>query len=245
MISVAPVIPQQNRFALLLIGAPKSGKTNLAFQFPRPKFIDCDMNLESALRRQPSKQYQRLLVDFDEQGNEVALDMRWPRLLALVNKDWNSDTYDTLVIDSMTKIRNYLQDYLLSRTTATKDLVIGGEKMMTINHWGPYAVLMQRFVSGLRKIPKYVIVTAHLHSEKDETDGKWLFKPAIGGQSEDTLAGIFTDLWCCEAQPASGGVKYTVRTVPSARIVLGNTLNLPESYTFSWDDFKKRMDVFK
>lgn len=234
-------IPQQNRFSLLLIGAPKSGKTNLAFQFPRPKFIDCDLNLDAAIRRQPKQLYQRLVVDYDEKGNEVPLDMRWLRLLALVEHGWKGDDYDTLVIDSITKVRNYLQDYLLSRTTATKDLIIGGEKMMTINHWGPYAVLMQRFVSQLRKIPKYVIVIAHIHSDKDEATGRWLFKPAIGGQSEDTLAGLFTDLWCCEPQITSGGIKYTVRTVPTSQMILGNTLNLPENYIFDWNDFKKRL----
>jgi hypothetical protein len=240
----------QNRFALLLIGSPKSGKTNLAFEFPKPLFLDCDMNIDAATRRHPkmveNTDYKRLIVDYDGE-REIPLSKRWPRLLRLLEENWKDPAWDTLVIDSMTKIRNYLCDYLISETSAVKDLIIGGEKMMTINHWGPYATLMMRFVSSLRRVPKYVIFTAHIHSEKDESSGRWVFKPAVGGQSEDTIAGLFTDVWCCETQVTAStpqcpdGVHYLVRTVPTPQMVLGNSLGLPANFTFDFETFKKKI----
>ena len=237
----------QNDFALLLVGRPKSGKTNVAFTFPNILYYDLDMNLESAIRRHPEKKdYSRVIIDYDiTTGNEVPLDMRWAKLVQHLEASWKDPKYKTIVVDGLTKVRQYLCDFLVSQPSAVKDLIIGGQKMMTQSHWGPYAVLLQRFISGLRRIDKYIICCSHIHDDKDDATGRWFTKPAIGGQSEDTLPGIFTDVWQCEARPSAAGADYYVRTVPTAQMVLGNTLELLPEWKFDFSEFKRRLDKYK
>ena len=46
-----------NTFACLLVGEPKTGKTNVAMGFPDPWFLDLDLNLASAVRRTTAKKF--------------------------------------------------------------------------------------------------------------------------------------------------------------------------------------------
>jgi len=238
-------MPNLNKFALLLVGDPKSRKTSLCVQFPKPLIIDCDNNLDGVLRFYPKLEVKRFVVDYDEKDNKVPLQLRWPRFLKLLEDNWKDPWAETFIIDSMTKVRSYLCDYIVEQASSQKDLVIGGLKMMTQSHWGPYATMIQRMVSDLRRIPKYVIVTAHVSKDKDESTGRWLFKPSIGGQSENTIAGLFTDVWYAGYTVGADGVKYNVRTEPTPQMTLGNSLGLPPNYEFSWPEFQKRMEAFK
>lgn len=236
----------QNDFALLLCGRPKSGKTNVAFTFPEILYYDLDMNLESAIRRQRDKRdFTRVFIDFDEKGNEVPVHMRWTRLCEHMRANVLKPQFKTVVLDSATKLRVYLSDWLVSQPSAVKDLIIGGQKMMTHNHWGPYAVLMQRFLTDLRRLDKYVIVCSHIHDDKDDNTSRWFTKPVFGGQTEDTAPGIFTDVWLCETRPSSTGADYYVRTVPTSQMVLGNTLELAPEWKFNFTELKQRLDKYK
>ena len=238
------------KVALMLVGAPKTGKTTIAMAFPNPYIINADNNLGYAVSKYPGKTFWFDTPDLDEKDQPVPPEKRWLRLCALLSENATKPEVDTIVLDSMTKIGDYLSDFLVMQSSAVKDLIIGGMKCMTVNHWYPFSILMKRLVSGIRATGKHIVVVCHEKTDKDEVLGTLLYKPALSGQSADTLGGLFTDVWRTEVtvgQPTPTcptGVLYHIRTMPQTRFSgLGNSFNLPPDYVFTWEDFAKRLEV--
>lgn len=238
------------RIALMLVGAPKTGKTTVAMAFPRPYIINADNNLDYAVSKYPGKEFGYDTPDQDDLGKEIKPELRWLRLCALLAENATKPQFDTIIVDSMTKVSDYLTDYLVNQNTSTKDLVVGGIRVMSLNLWYPYAILLKRLVSGLRATGKHIICVCHEKTDKDEVLGTLLYKPNLSGQSSDTLGGLFTDVWRTEVtvgqptQTNSTGIKYQVRTMPQSRFSgLGNSFNLPPDYIFTWADFANRLEI--
>ena len=236
-------------FALFLLGAPKTGKTTCAMSFPTPYFLDCEGNLQAAARRYPGKKFFYDRVDIDETGKEIDERFRWDRAMKLLLDAAKDPRIETIVVDTLNRLSEWLCIKLvLDPQQATKPLVIGGTACMTQSHWFPFSTMLRKFIGALRSIPnKLIVVNCHEKIEKDEVLGTLLYKPAIGGQNADTIAGMFTDVWRCESQVCQptkdnpNGVRYIVRTVPTPRMQLGNSFNLPAEFAFTWEEFSKKM----
>jgi hypothetical protein len=238
-------------FALLLIGAPKTGKTTLSMAMPDPYFLDCEGNLQAAARRYPGKRFWYDRVDIDDAGVEVPETLRWKRAMELIDKARQHPEVKTIVVDTLNRLSEWLCEMLVNDPMqATKPLVIGGMKCMTQSHWFPFSTTMRRFVGALRSIPdKLIVCNCHEKTDKDEVLGTLLYKPALGGQNADHIGGMFTDVWRCVAEACAVdkawpfGVKYMVRTMPTPRMQLGNSLGLPADFVFTWDEVAKRIQA--
>lgn len=232
-----------SKFALLLMGAPKSGKTTLCMNFPAPYFLDADDNLASAVRQFPGKKFWYDTIDKDDAGKPVPEAMRWTRFAYLLKKIPENPNIQTIIIDSLTKISIYLQDHIVKEGGPTKDLIVGGEKVMTQQMWWPYSQLLIRTIAALRNTGKYIIFTAHERPERDDKTGEVLrIIPSISGQLRDTIGAFFTDVWACESRErvsvqdkkSRRSTEYFVRTAPTSRKALGCSCQLPTEFEFSW-----------
>lgn len=232
-------------FALLLVGPPFSGKTNTAMAFEKPYFLDCDAKLSNAISRFKDKEFFYDIVDTDDNGNTVPEAQRWTRLTTLAKLAAVDPRPRTLVVDSLSKVSTYLIDHIIAN--GGSKLTVGGEKVMEQQHWQPFKILMTRFITTLRASKKLVIFTAHEKVDKDEVTGVLNYQPLIPGQLANNIGMYFTDVWRCDAVPAVDSTKgtmytkYTVRTQPTARMMLGTSLGLPVEFEMSWDILKEKL----
>jgi hypothetical protein len=231
--------------ALLLMGAPGSGKTNLAMEFPNPYFIDWgDANLRSAVERHPGKPFHWDKVEVDEQDREVPFEKRFERGSALLKANAGKPEVGTIVDDSLSMMQEAIQAFIvLKGSQAESPLVIGGEKVMTRSMWSAFKMLLTKRIIAARSVGKPYILTCHEKVDADDMSGVKIYRPNLSGQMGDTIASLFTDFWSAEAVPHTDlkryptGVRYYVRTAPTARIKLKCSCGLPPEMEFSWEAF--------
>lgn len=228
--------PEQS-FSLLLQGPPKTGKTCLAIQFPVPYFLEADRNLRSAQAAFPDKTFFFDYPDVDAEGRELPDERRWERMVFLVKAACADPTIRTIVLDSMTPIGRYLEDYVVSQGGTGKDLKVGGVKVMDLSLWRPYKILMAKLIEMIKATKKLVIVIVHDSDTEDKTDGRIKHRPLVGGQMKDTIYSLFTDVWRTDVELIGTDVKYIVQAAPISRCEsLMSTLGLPPKFEFYTKD---------
>lgn len=223
---------------LLLQGPPKSGKTSLACQFPKPYVIDLDVNLRGALQHLRDLNLP-LPVGYDrveiKDGKLVDMSQRYILLNNLMIAAGTDPSVETIIIDSATM----LSDIMIAEVLRQQ-----GKAEMSIQLWGFFYQLGKKFCSALSNYRKHIVLIAHERFEKDESSGLHMFRIAWPGQLGDIIGAFFTDVWRCEVSPTAGvnpTYKWVVRTMPDHRVALGNSLKLPPTFEFSWAEVEKRL----
>lgn len=235
--------------ALLLMGSPGSGKTNLAMEMDRPYFIDFgDSNLKSAVERHPGKEFYWDRVDTDDDGKEVPPDRRWERSVDLLKRAGPDPKVGTIVDDSLSMMQTVLCDHILAKgSQAESPLVIGGIKCMSRSLWSPFKDLIVRRIIQARSYNKPYVLICHEKVDADDMTGVKLYRPALSGQLGDTIASLLTDFWSCETDANAdknryaNGVRYFVRTVPNNRLKLKCSCGLPAEFEFTSEAFQAHM----
>lgn len=231
----------EETFALLLIGQPLSGKTNVAMSFDRPLFFSTDRKLANAVSRFPGKEFRYVYPFHAEDGTELKSEAKWHAIHTAIRRDGIDPWPRTLVIDNLSDISDALIDHIVS-VDGTK-ITRAGVKCMEMSHWAPYKSLMQRLILVARSLGKMLVVCCHEKEDMDGVTGILTYKPLVGGQLRDNLGSMFTDVWRCETKMVQkspqypNGVQYLVRTTPTSRIALGNSVGLPSEFEFTWDAF--------
>jgi hypothetical protein len=224
-------------FGLLLLGPPKSGKTNAAMIFPNPYFADCDNNLSSAVNRCGDKTFYYDTINIDDEGKEVPEGFRYERLLQCCKAAANNPDVQTIVVDSLTMVGDYIIAHILRKQNIPQ---------MRIQDYGTLKDLASKFIVWLRSSGKLIIFTGHEKYDKDEISGVLLYRVNFPGQLADTIGAYFSDVWRCECEQSGGDkYKYIVRTMPTPRMALGNSLGLPTTFELSWDRLKTKLQPTK
>jgi hypothetical protein len=241
----------ESRLSILLIGEPFARKSTIASHFPDPWICDADGNLPriAHLPHMKGKRFWFDRIDTDDSGTKIEKEYdRWKRFLKVATEAANHPEVKFLVFDSMTAIGHILERFIINEGSSSKDLVIGGEKSMTLQLWNPYKDLWLKLITAIKASPKHCIFIAHRKVDKDEVLGTLDYKPMIGGQLADSLGRLFTDAWHCVAEPGQPtkdnptGVTTIIETVPQPRMKqLGNSLDLPPRWKFEPADLTKRL----
>lgn len=211
-------------FGCLLIGPPKAGKTRLALSFPRPAVLDCDGNLGGAIRAGTTDFFFED-PNVDDNNKELAPAMRWKKCCDFLREAIESDEVDTIIIDGLSIMSNYLVDSL----SQNSKLTVGGDKVMDQSLWQPFCNKIQNFVLTGRNSNKMFIVTCHEDIIRDESNGAVVaYRPLIPGQLKQNLAGLFSDVWRVEPITLGAKVSYKVRFAPKNLMQIGNSLAIAE-----------------
>lgn len=204
-----------NSFALLLVGEPKTGKTNLAYGFPDPYFLDLDLNLASAIRRGGTRPF------FYDTVNELPPEQRYPKAEEYIKAAAADPRIKTIVVDGLGGVANMVQDYIVSRlkTMGVKLRTDTLDDQIRLSDYQTLATYTLRLLALCRASGKYVIWTAHQKADKDELTGANRYKLHMPGNLSENLGGYFTDVWATVATPAFAAgksiTKYTIRTKPT------------------------------
>lgn len=230
------------QFALALIGAPFSGKTNLAFQFPRPYILDADDKLTNAVQRFPGRDFHFDCPLRRPDGMPVPETQRWTYATECLKLALVSPDVDTIVLDSASALSDFLITHILQYpSTATKSLMVGGIKVMDQSMWGPFRDLWKKLVMACRASGKLVVVCVHEEFDTDETTKIRTHRPLIPGSLKSNFNSMFTDVWRCEtmlepdkAHPGKLKTVYRVRTEATPLLSLGNAWGLPNEWEFDF-----------
>jgi AAA domain-containing protein len=242
--------PAQN-FGLLIVGEPGSGKTRLGFEFPDLGILDCDRNLRSAIvawkeKHGSLKPFKYAAPDQNEKGEAIPLHDIWPNAQKQAAMLCADPAVGTIFIDGLSLLQDWLMRYLVTQGSGMeKPLTVGGIKVMTKSLYNPLEMAMKDFLVNLRASGKRVVVSSHVKIADDEITNASGVKPALQGALRDKVAGLFTDFWMCETLVVTPtdenkrkyptGVRYYVRTVPTTRVKLKNSMGLPPEFEFTWE----------
>jgi len=202
-------------FALLLVGEPKSGKSNIALAFPDPWILDLDHNLSSAVRRAPGKKF-----FFDNLDGVEPLKYQ-ETLEAKIKEASANPEVKTLVIDSTTSLAAAVREGILAnlRAHGAKLRADTLDDQLRISDYQTIMTYVLRLLALCRASGKFVIWTAHQKADRDELTGTIRYQLNIPGQLKDSFGAYFTDVWAAVASQtltATGpGAKYTIRTKPT------------------------------
>lgn len=221
----------EGSFGLLIAGNPGSGKSNFAMEWPDPWFCDADRNLVNAIKRHPGKRFFYDDPTTDDTSKPLPAELRWTRSLALLDKAGKDPQVKVLVDDSLSALCDYLTDYLtFTGCAGEKPRIVGGMTAMSQSLWGPFAAMMAKRIKDARAYGKPYIMTCHIKVDENELSAVKEQRPNISGQLGATIARLFTDYWCSNAQPNSdavkypSGVRYFIETRPTSRMALKTSL---------------------
>lgn len=217
---------------ILLKGAPGSGKTYKAAQFPKPVFFNFDNNLRG-LEKLPKGQRDLIKVVnpfLDDSGKPVGDTVIWNNFVRQLTKVVADPEVKTVVIDSLTTLCSRLMDQIVGSSAPTAKILI--------NHWGDFARYLKWFGDEFLCDPaldKNIIVIAHEQMERDELTQQVMYTLNFGGNMRNSFDLYFTDVWRCFVnQPQQGDPEFKVRILPTNQFNAKNSLtDLPKE--FVWD----------
>ena len=232
---------------LLLVGPPGAGKSCGAIQaMPRPFICDADNNLRGPKnlldKINPGKKFFYSTID------EECLDpnKRWEYACAECEKALKDKEVGSIIIDSLSKISDYLLDHITFTQGRDRDSEKDGLRQ---SDWGIYKRTLPHFITTLRSWKKPVVVIAHEEYVKDEVSQRMIFRINIPGSNAYDFAKWFTDYYHAEIRmekeknPPAGQtpkdiVRYVVRTAPSEVGTFKRSFDCPNVTTLNEQLFK-------
>lgn len=215
-------------FALLLVGEPKSGKTNVAYAFPDLWILDCDRNLKRAATVVKDKVWFYDDPYIDDKGLEIPDHARWNNAMAQVKIAAKAPEVKTIVIDGLGALADMLIAHIIEEVRRNEPNSKADGKLR-IQDYQPLALLLTKLIMGLRNSGKLIVFTSHQKVDKDEHTGKTRYELNMPGKLANSFGGLFSDVWATTAENAGlGKYKYLIHTRPSGlHMTLGTSLDLP------------------
>lgn len=237
MKSITTIDPNE-QFGLLIQGAPKTGKTELACLFPKPWIANADANLGGFARRCRD---QTFLSDMcysdvmrDDAGRPIDdAEKVWIRFLKENDEAVKNPNIRTIVYDSMSTMAQVACAFIM--VDRVKRTGKGTKDQMEIQDWMTSQNLWKTIIMRMRSAGKLFVVLCHEEPAKDEISGgitKW-FPNVPGAKLQAAFSGFFSDVWRTEIEETKkDGVtktNYLVRTRPTSRLDLGGSVATPEA----------------
>jgi len=237
-------------YSILLLGAPKVGKTTLATQFPRPYIIDLDGNMDGAVdyvvrhKLKTDVQWETVNV---ENGKPVPRADRYNRFIKLLYAGLNSKEFDTVIVDSTTALNEVLIDrvrVLQGRPIAPP---MSGEPgkikdgQLEIQDWGAFAGLWYTLITDAKTYGKHLIFNSHTVIEKD-VSGAVREIVNVPGKTSGYIAGLFSDVWMLtKVDEFIGGKMVTNRYIQQTPA--SPSQNMLGLGTSAWEEPKKLLNL--
>lgn len=249
MPSLSDYKPSEN-LCILLLGAPKTGKTIAAAHFPNPYILDVDNNLGGPTRWiRKNRPAIAATIGYDtvarKNGAEVPPQDQWIRAIDLLGAAIKDPKYSTIIIDSMTTLDGALCAHILNSDDGAK--YRSGKAKMQIQHYGEFHRLMTAFIMQLNRCGKTVIFIAHEEVEDGELDPKGdpkVYRPALSGRLKHTIGALMTDVWRTEVEQVGlSNYEFKIRVKPTARHKLGTSLDLPACFVFDYPTIEKAINA--
>jgi len=229
---------QLQKFVVLLMGPPLSGKTVFASQFPQPFFIDLEDGLHSvkAMRKSQGLNFDFDVISITEQptddpdfvslcGKSFATANAWVKVKKLCEVLCRKMPQDsTVVLDNMSRAYEMLVTHIQRTTNRAK---------LQIQDWGTFVDEMSDLVNMFKYQAKCnVILIGHEQYDKDEASGEILRSFLMPTKAKHRIPSIATELWRLYAVPRGPKNKRTVvrilQTSPDFLTAVGSRSLIPD-----------------
>ncbi|WP_373092452.1 AAA family ATPase [Zhongshania sp.] len=188
----------------LSMGDSGKGKTFFSgtiADYGKPFIIDAEGGLATAC----DKEFDYVSVDSFGQFGEAC---KW------YMDNWEAKGYTHLVVDSITRLQQYLVTSL------------NPDGKITISQWGEVLATLRKTVNWLTKeCPTHVHMTAMAMESKDELSGAVKIYPNLQGAFRYDLAGYFDVVLYHDCGEKDGAQQYWVQTQGDQRVTARSRLN--------------------
>jgi len=149
----------------LIYGDSGAGKSFLAATAPKPLILLTEMNGQVS-------------ISHSNPGADI-IHITSANMLAQVLRDIEEnpkdyESYQTIVIDSLTETQRLIKDRILSRKPSGAGF--------QIQDWGKMAEDMRAMVRRIRSLPKHVVCICLMEAETEESSGIRHIRPAFDGK---------------------------------------------------------------
>lgn len=189
----------QASIKVLIYGQPGLGKSTLALSAPAPLLLDFDNGVHR--------------ISTLHQTDTVQIE-KWDDVLAVLKEDLSN--YKTLVIDTASKMLDYMGMYLIAKNPKLGK----ANGALSLQGYGERKAEFNNFLKQVSLSGKHLVFVAHDKEEK-EGDNK-IVRPDIGGTSGGDLIKELDLVGYMEAI----GKKRTISFDPCERFYGKNTCNL-------------------
>lgn len=152
----------------LVVGRAGTGKTSFAGTFPKPYFFDFDKGMLSLRGKN---------VEYDTYEDFAKFVSEWRKKIV-------DPQYETLVVDSVSSLVEYCQEYVKK---------LNGKTDMSLPMWGVMIDQLQALFLSMGKVNKHVVLTAHEQTVQDGITGEILVLPLVVGKQLPSQIGMFFD----------------------------------------------------
>ena len=203
---------------VLIYGDSGAGKTTLAASSPRPLFLLTErQGVPSISAENPDA-----LIMFIETADHL----RQAILQAKTGKI-EGQTFDTLIVDSLTEAQRMVRDEILIKSRRTE---------MTLQDWGKLADKTRALIRALRDLPCPVVCTALMEDQMIEGTGQRNVYPLFAGKkTKSEIAQWFTIIGCLYRKDAK---VEDGKTVAERHLMLDASSSVlsRERPSFGWSD---------
>lgn len=182
-----------------IYGTPGIGKSTVALSAPRPLLLDTDKGIHRV-----QAEYRCDCVQVKDYQN----------ILDVLEEDLSD--YDTIVIDTLGELVNYMLKYFAEKDKAL--ITRGGTYNIKI--WGLIKTEFQNLKMKLQHLNKHLIFVAHQAEDKDgETK---VYRMDVAGSTSKDIIKILDFLGYCEMLGKTRSISFS----PSARFYAKNSIQL-------------------
>ena len=172
---------------ILIYGNSGSGKTFLAATAPKPCFILTEIQAIPSI----SASNPEALIYPCNNANDLREAIRQAREGKI-----EGESFDTLVIDSLTEAQRILKDEISSKSR---------KQDFTLQDWGRLAENMRGLIRAIRDLPCAVVCTALMEDQPEEQTGvRHIFPLFYGKKTKSEIAQWFTIIGCLYRRDVKG-----------------------------------------
>lgn len=203
MKKLTELLNEERNISMLLMGEPGSGKTVAACSFPTPLLIlDFDGKADSAALFYKEDKDRLANIDVENLSARIGVDpintfVKWIDELSKNLK------YKTVVLDSITTFSRLTLEHIVKTNPGIKRTMSKQGAQPGMQDYGILRREFAKLIPGLLGLPCNVVMTAHIHIEKDELTGSLHRRPLMDGSFAEQLPVYFKEVYLSYANDKS------------------------------------------
>lgn len=201
-----------NQHRLLVYGVPGSGKTQLIGTFPDVFIVDTDRGLRTLEKTGLLPPPHRILeLTRDDDCFKIIGDIMIRLRDGL--EPFDTDPPQTLAIDSVSKLGDFLLHYLLTNPAGTMKRKNPDYEKPEFDHWGAFLNQMTTLFDIAKDIKQNVVATAGVKDVEASDGTKTGAHPFLRGQFKTIIGHCFDDFLYMEVSGGGKNLHYEAHSV--------------------------------